>query len=596
MSIELQRARTRQMLIFLLVCVGMLVLLARLYYWQVLQSHSGYNLAQLANAEHVKDLVLDAPRGIIYDAEGHILATNVVRDDVYVEPIQFAVDHPENPQGDLETLINTLHTVLPKVSVAKLHQAFEQSDSQTVRIAVGIDPAQSQRLRQLQLPDVFLEPRTWRIYPGGDLAAQVLGYVTQSDTKNHGIYGIEQQYDALLSGKPGSFTAETDLRGNPLVVGASAEQPAVSGANLTLTIDSTIQYIAQTALANAVQKLQAAGGTVVVLNARTGAVVAMAGTPSFDPNHYSAYATQTGCLGQEGVYFNPAIYCAYEPGSTMKAVTMAAALDQGLITPDTTFNDPGYISFPNVPTVYNWENLGYGTESMTGVLEHSANVGAAYVAYKFLGMKGYYPYLARFGFGQTYGIDGQETPGSYRQPGSPAWSISDLTRQAFGQSILATPLQVAMVYETIANAGVMMRPYLVSSLNNNGHVVSIERQVERRVISTKAAQELTGMLINAAIKGFAKGAIPPGYSVAAKTGTATTQGISEDKTEASLAGFIPASNPQFVILVKIDRPQTTIYGSTAAAPLWRIIAQNLMWYYHVPPDEPLAQNTTNAHP
>src|SRR5579875_844460 len=479
MSSEMRRARNRQMLIFLLVCAGMLILLGRLFYWQILESHSGYNLAELANEEHTQNQILNAPRGLIFDSLGRILATNVVRDDVYVEPIQFSIDHPDNTQSDLEAVINSLHQVLPNVSLQKLQQAFS-SGLPTVRIAVRIDPQQSLQLRALQLPDVFLQPRTWRIYPAGELAAQILGYVTQNDSDNVGVYGIEGQYNSLLAGKPGSFTAETDLQGNPLVVGADNEQLPVSGANLTLTINSDIQYFVEQGLAQAVKQLGAQSGTVVVLNVRTGAVVAMAGYPTFDPNQYWQYANQKGCLGSEDVYFNPALYCSYEPGSTMKAVTMAAALDQHLITPDTSFFDPGYISFPDAPTVYNWADLAYGRETMTQVLEHSANVGAAYVAHNILGASRYYPYLARFGFGQFTGInDGPETSGYYRTPSnSPqVWTPSDLTRQAFGQSIDATPLQVAMAYEAIANGGVMMRPYLLASVDNNGHITTTQPQV-----------------------------------------------------------------------------------------------------------------------
>ncbi|HLX55950.1 MAG TPA: penicillin-binding protein 2 [Ktedonobacteraceae bacterium] len=592
MNAEMQRARHRQMFIFLLVAAGMLVLLGRLYYWQILQSHSGYNLAQRANDEHLQNQILDAPRGLIYDSAGRILATNVIRDDVFVEPVQYSIDHPDNAQSDLNSLIVALHQVLPQVSIETLQNVFRNGMAEgqwAVRIAVRIDPQQSQKLQNLQLPDVFLQPRTWRVYPGGTLAAQILGFVTQNDTNNHGMYGIEKQYDTLLDGTPGSLTAETDLQGNPLTLGADNEQPPVSGANLTLTVDGTMQYMAQNALADAVKQLQAMSGTVVVLNARTGAVVAMAGYPTFDPNQYGQYSNQLGCLNTEGVYFNPAIYCAYEPGSTMKAVTMSAGLNQGLITPNTTLYDPGCLTFSDhTPEVCNWEDLAYGTETMTGVLIHSANVGAAYVAHNILGTSRYYPYLQKFGFGQPTGIaDGQEDPGSYRQPGDTDWTISDLTRQAFGQSILATPLQVAMVYQTVANDGVMMQPYLVSSIDKSGHVTQIQPTVKRQIISTHAAQLLTGMLEQAAIKGFAQLAQVPGYSIAAKTGTATTQGISADETEASVAGFIPASNPRFVILVKLDRPQKAIYGSTAAAPLWGSIAQQLMWYYNVPPDLPI---------
>jgi len=578
------------MVIFFLVCFSMLAMLGRLYYWQIMESTSGYSLAQRANAEHTQNQIVNAPRGLIYDIRGQLLATNVVRDDVYIMPIQFAVDHPDTDtyQNDLKALVYSLHQVLPAVSEDDLMQDFS-SGSSAVRIAQAIDPSQSQQLRKLRLPDVFLEPRTLRSYPGGDLAAQILGYVQDgSDSQDsQGFYGIEQQYNALLAGKPGSLTAETDLNGNPLTVGASSMQPAVNGADLTLTIDSSLQYFVQTGLAQAVKTMEAQSGAAVVIDARTGAVIAMAGAPSFDPNNYGAYASTDGCLGTELAYFNPALYCAYEPGSTMKAVTMAAALDQGLITPDTTINDPGYITFNNqAAMVTNWDNLRYGQESMTQVLEHSANVGAAWVAYYKLGPDRYYPYLTRFGFGQATNIDGAENPGWYRTPQSAGWSPSDLTRQAFGQSIEATPLQVAMAYEAIANGGVLMKPYLVASINNNGRVTTTQPQIQRRVISANADRLLTGMLVQSASKGLDVVTIP-GYRIAAKTGTATTQGIADTETEASVAGFFPASNPRFVILVKLDRPQATIYGGTAAAPLWKAIAQQLIWYYNVPPDEPI---------
>lgn len=581
MNAEMRRARNRQMVIFLLVCASLFGLLGRLYYWQITQSGP---LSLAANEQHTQNQTLSAPRGLIYDADGRILATNIVRDDVYIEPIQFLADYPDADQyqAKLQWVVQNLHQVLPTLSEAQLRTAFA-SGRANVRVAGPIDPAQSQQLRNLQLPYTFLEPRTWRTYPTGTMVAQELGYVQDGVG---GVYGIEETYNKLLTGKPGSFTAETDLNGNPLIVGASSDQPAVPGANLTLTIDSTIQYLVQTALTEKVNELHSQGGTVVVLNARTGAIIAMAGAPTFDPNQYGSYYSKMGCLGSESVYFNPALYCAYEPGSVMKSVTMAAALDQGLITPNTTINDPGYVNFPDATTVTNWDNLPYGRETMTGVLQHSANVGAAIVAHNMLKADRYYPYLARFGFGQLTNVSTPETAGSYRAPGSPGWTPSDLTRQSFGQSILATPLQVAVAYQTIANGGVMMRPYLVASIDNNGQITRTQPQEERRVISAKAAQALTGMLVSAA--DYNQQATFPGYSIAVKTGTATTQGISDDQTEASMAGFLPASNPQFVILVKLDRPQGqyNIFGGTSASPLWRYIGQQLMLHYQILPDRP----------
>ncbi|GCE18109.1 peptidoglycan D,D-transpeptidase FtsI family protein [Dictyobacter kobayashii] len=580
MSTELRRARNRQMVIFLLVCVGMVILSGRLYDWQVIH---GPQLARAADAEHIQNQTLNAPRGRIYDATGQLLATNVVRDDVYIEPSQLVTDYPDTYQAERDAVIQKLSGVLTNIPLEKLKSAFDSSVP-TVRVAISITPDQSQKLKDLHLPYTFLEPRTWRTYPGGDLAAQVLGYVQEdaSGGSPQGIYGVEKKYNTQLSGKAGSFTAETDLNGNPLTVGPSAEQDAVNGDDITLTIDSTIQYQLQNELEARVKQMGAESGTAVVLNARTGAIVAMTGAPTFDPNNYSKYASDTGCRGQLEVYSNPALYCAYEPGSTMKAITMAAALDQHLIKPTDTIQDTGTLTFNDgTPPVENWHNLGYGTESMTQVLEHSANVGAAWVVTQKLGSKGFYPYLQRFGFGQRTDVLDPESAGTYRTPDSKDWSPSDLARQSFGQSIQVTPLQMASAYQAIANGGTLMQPYLVSSLRDKDHTTTIQPHEERQVISAEAAKTLGLMLESAA--NYNKEGVP-GYRAAIKTGTATIQGLVDTNTDASMAGFLPVSNPQFVILVKIDHPTATIYGGGAAGPVWREIAQQLMWHYGIPPD------------
>lgn len=582
MSTELRRARNRQMVIFLLVCVGMVILSGRLYYWQVI---NGPRLAQAANAEHTQTQTVNAPRGRIYDATGQLLATNVVRDDVYIEPSQLVTDYPDTYQTERESLVQKLHGVLSDIVAEKLKSAFD-SAVPTVLIATSITPDQSQKLRDLHLPYTFLVPRTWRTYPAGSLAAQVIGYVQEdaAGSSPKGVYGIEKMYNKQLSGKAGSFVAETDLNGNPLNVGPSSEQDMVDGADVTLTINSTIQYKVQTALEDRVKQMGAESGTAVVLNARTGAIVALAGAPSFDPNDYGKYASSTGCRGQLEVYSNPALYCAYEPGSTMKAITMAAGLDQHLIKPTDAIQDPGYLAFTDgTPEVTNWMHKGYGTESMTQVLEHSANVGAAWVATQKLGANKFYPYLQQFGFGQATRVLQPESVGMYRTPTSPDWSPSDLARQSFGQSILVTPLQMASAYQAIANDGVKMKPYLVSSIQDKEHPTTFQPQEERKVISPEAAKTLASMLESTAK--FNDNSVP-GYRTAVKTGTATNQSLADTNTDASMAGFLPVSNPQFVILVKIDHPTATIYGGSAAGPAWKAIAQQLMWQYSIPPDDP----------
>ena len=581
MSTELRRARNRQMVIFLLVCTGMVVLSSRLYYWQIMD---GSTLAKAANVEHIENETVSAPRGRIYDATGALLATDIVRDDVYVEPSQIVTDYPDGYQAERSMVVQKLHAVLSTISITTLQNALD-SALPTVRVAVSITPQQSQQLQKSSVPYTFLQQRTWRTYPNNDLAAQILGYVQEDESgaPPKGVYGIEGMFNTLLAGKSGNVTAETDLDGNPLTVGASSEQDVVKGADITLTIDSTMQYDIQNALAKRVEQMGAESGTAMVLNSHTGAIVAMVGYPSFDPNQYGDYASNTGCRGQLEVYFNPAVYCAYEPGSTMKAVTMAAALNQNLIKPTDTISDTGVLNFGDgTPPVYNWRKLGYGIETMTQVLEHSANVGAAWVATQRLGTKGFYPYVQSFGFGQRTGVLKPESAGSYRIPGSPGWSPSDLARQSFGQSILVTPLQMAQAYQAIANGGTMMQPYLVSSINNNGHVATTKPQIKRQVIRASTAQTLTSMLESVA---EAEDISVPGYSIAIKTGTATIQGQPDTDTDASMIGYLPASHPQFVVLVKLDHPLVSIFGGTAAGPLWESIAQQLMWHYNIPPDD-----------
>jgi cell division protein FtsI/penicillin-binding protein 2 len=575
MSTELRYARSRQMVIFLLVCLGILVLLGRLYYWQIVM---GGDLAQLATAEHIQSQVLNAPRGLIYDAEGRLLATNVVRDDVYIEPFQFASDFSDNYQAKRDNVIRTLRQVLPQLSEEQLRKSFD-SNLQTVRVASAINPDQSRQLRGLQLPDIFLQSRTVRTYPDSDIDAQILGYV-QPDGR--AVNGIEEKYNALLAGKAGSLTAETDLNGNPLTVGSSSGQDPVKGSDITLTINNTIQYVAQTELVKTIQQSDAQSGSVVVLNVHTGAVVALAGAPTFDPNSYGSYADERGCINTEEVYYHPGLFCMYEPGSTFKAFTMAAALDQHVITPDTSIQDNGCLTFADgTPTVCNWSNKPYGIETMTQVLEHSANVGAAYVS-TLLGPQRFYAYLQRFGFGTSTGLFSPEEQGGYRTNQDQDWTRSDLTRQSFGQSITVTPIQLARAYQAIANGGVMMKPYVVASVKENDRVTTMQPQKQGQIVSATTSEMLTQMLVNTA---QANKIALSGYNVAIKTGTATTQGIPDTQTVASIVGYLPAADPQFVILVRIDRPKS-IFGGVVAGPLWKTVAQQLMWEYNVPPDQP----------
>jgi cell division protein FtsI (penicillin-binding protein 3) len=423
---------------------------------------------------------------------------------------------------------------------------------------------------------IGLQPESVRNYVDGSLAAQVLGYV-QRDTGD-GHYGLEQYYNSLLVGQPGKLIAQADANGNPLALGDQVWQPPVNGADLTLTLDANVQATVEQMLHNTVVSHKADGGSVIIVNPKTGAIIAMASDPSFDPNHYNDVSPAS-----YGLFNNPIMSSYYDPGSTMKAVTMAAALDLHLITPETTFNDPGHYTVDGTTTLYNFGETAYGPETMTQVLQHSANVGAIWVALQKLGAKNFYHYVNQFGFGALTNVDlPDESKGDVHE------MDGDLTlaENSFGESIGVTPLQMVMAYAALANGGVLMRPYVVSSVTQHGQTTHFGPQSVRQVVSTNTVQTITQMLVQSAINGEAEQALVPGYQIAVKTGTSTPSPKTPDVTYASVAGYAPASNPQFVMLVKIDHPRAPIFGGLVAGPLWHDIAAWLFHYYRIPPDPP----------
>jgi cell division protein FtsI/penicillin-binding protein 2 len=267
----------------------------------------------------------------------------------------------------------------------------------------------------------------------------------------------------------------------------------------------------------------------------------------------------------------------------MKAVTMAAGIDLHLITPETSFYDPGYYTVEGI-NIHNWNNAAYGIETMTQVLQHSANVGAIWVALTKLHATNFYHYLSQFGFGTPTGVDlPTESPGIV--PDKAQQDDLTLAENSFGESIGVTPLQMVMAYAALANDGTLMQPYVVASITQNGHTTTTVPHTVRQAVTPQTAQTVTQMLVQSAINGEASLALVPGYQIAAKTGTATPQTDPNAYTYASVAGYAPASNPQFVMLVKVDHPRNPIYGGLVAGPLWHNIAAWLFNYYRIPPDQ-----------
>lgn len=538
-----------------------MVLVGQLVRWQVIEH---YRFAAWAEAEHQDELVIPARRGEVRDRAGYLLAADMVEYDLSASPKIIS-----NPQATADRLHRLLDMPRDEI-LQKL-----TSTKPWVPIANSIPQSTAETITSWDLVGLQLEPRTRRVYPEGDLGAHLIGFV---NSNGDGFYGVEGYYNNMLKGKPGLQAGERSPFGDLIPLGASHFIPPTSGATLYLTVDRAIQHVIERELENAVIQYGAQSGSVVVLNPRTGAILGMAGYPSYDPNRYSA--------SSEHLFSNPAVSEQYEPGSVFKIITMAAGLDAGAVGPYGTIYDAGYIEVGG-RIIYNWDRQGHGTVDMTDVLAKSLNVGVAQVAVT-LGKDRFYTYLKRFGFGNLTEVDVEnEGPGTLKTPKDATWHASDLGTNSFGQGIAVTPLQIASAVAAVANDGLLMKPYIVERIVDAERSVEVKPTVVRRAISEETAHTLTGMLVEALMRANSQ-ALVPGYKVAGKTGTAQIPvpgGYHPTLTLASFAGYLPADDPQLLVLVIIDRPVTSKWGSQTAAPTFTRIAEQLVVMLNIPPDD-----------
>jgi cell division protein FtsI/penicillin-binding protein 2 len=557
------------LIVALLVLAG---LVGRIAYWQIWQHNL---LAGRADQEDLRAIQIYAGRGYIFDAGGHILALSVTEDEVIADPdVLRSADALETTAATLGEVLKLPESLLQsELDVPGAYVAVRDGKHQVVLLSAQRSDQLGKLIDQGNLPGIALIPVVQRVYPDGSLAPQVLGFVRDSD--GTGQYGIEQQYDKLLSGQPGVLYTAVDAAGDPLATVPQRQTPAIPGSNVTLTIDANIQYWVEQGLARTIKEMDADGGTVIVMDPQTGAIMAMASLPSFDPNNYASSSLAD--------FVNPAISDTYDPGSVMKAMTMATGIDSGVITPDSTYIDTGQAVIDGI-TLHNWDKIAHGTLTMTQVLQYSANTGAIWAANR-IGNDRFSSYLKAFGFLQPTGLGLPDEAAGLRDQSS-AWDLT-MAENAFGESIAVTPLQMVMAYGALANGGRLMRPYIVSSItsgNDQGPVTHYGPQEVRQVVSPTTAAEVTQMLIESALKSEAQMNLVPGYTIAAKTGTSTPDISNPSETFASVIGYAPASNPRFVILVKLNHPRATIFGGSAAGPLWRALARQLFMYFQILPD------------
>ncbi len=486
----------------------------------------------------------------------------------------------------------------------------------------------------LKFLGIRMKEEYFRFYPEGSLGAQVLGYVNSA---GDGQYGMEGTFNDILKGQDGIFTSQIDANGNQITVGDSVIEGAIDGANITLTIDRAVQLEVEKLLAEGVKNYQADSGQAIVMDPKTGEIIAMAQAPTFDPNVYGevfekyvislsedqknnlytvgegdetkywlyiqkdpqvrielfrdkdvpdVYYAYKNIYGPE-VYKNKMVNEVFEPGSIFKPLAMAAAVDAGEVEPNTTFNESGPVQVDEFE-IHTYNDEYHGIQTMTQVLERSSNVGMVFIAQK-LGRTLLYNYLKAFGFTERTEVGIQdEVLGTLAPPDT--WADSELVTKAFGQGITVTPIQMVQAFTSISNNGVMMQPMIVKKIEYaNGKTEDFEPRIVRQVLTSESAQKLVAMMTATAVNGYTFLTIP-GHYYAGKSGTAQTYKFGKalkgrGTTIASYVGFGPIDEPKFLILIKLDHPRANEFGANTSGYIFRDIAAYLYDYYNIPPDK-----------
>jgi cell division protein FtsI/penicillin-binding protein 2 len=461
----------------------------------------------------------------------------------------------------------------------ELEIKLSKSNSQYEVIKRRLNQDEYNNINALQLKGIHFENEMYRYYTEKSFAAHVIGFVGYEGDTKKGMYGIEGALDNVLAGQKGKIQEQTSAAQEFLPVGGGLLTEAINGAQVVLTLDHTVQFQACSALKDAVAKHGADGGALVIMEVKTGRLLAVCGQPDFDPNEYSK-------TEDPSVFNNPAVFGAYEPGSVFKAITMAAGLDMGLINPQSTYVDTGAVKIGSF-TIRNSDGKANGTQTMTQVLEKSLNTGAMHVA-ELLGMPQFSKYVRNFGFGEKTGVELSGEVGGNLNAFTKSGDIY-LATSSFGQGITVTPIQLAAAFGAIANGGKLLQPHVVDEIRYaDGKVTKVETQVVRQVIRQDTAATLGAMLVNVVENGHGKKAGVSGYFVAGKTGTAqvrasTGSGYDPHKTIGSFAGFAPVEDPRFAMVVRIDVPKDVQFAESSAAPLFGQVMDFLLKYYDIPP-------------
>jgi cell division protein FtsI (penicillin-binding protein 3) len=563
--------KRRLVLLITLLIVCVVIVVIQLIRVQVLD-HQVF--ATWAEEQRVRAITMDQPpRGTIHDCNGYMLAGNGVR-----YAIEAAPAYVTDTQEAAEELASVLH--MPALHLTTLLESKDDNDElrKWVRIAPSVSREIGEEVASKSISGITVRPLWERRYPEGTLASHALGFSTAMT----GYYGLEGFYDAMLRPEPVRWVGPVDIASVPIPWEPVSDELPRRGVKLELSLDRTVQMLVEEELERALWEYQAEGGTIIVMEPNTFGILAMASWPAYDPARY------TDLLDNDSPPFeDPAVSKQYEPGSVFKVLTVAAALDAGIVTPDTVYYDQGWIEVGG-QAIWNATREAYGQRSVTEILVKSLNVGAAWLSTQ-MGPDIFYRYVQDFGIGQATQVDlAGEVSGQLWLPDDiEHWHPSNLGTNAFGQGVAVTPLQMVTAMATVANDGARMRPHLVGRrIASNGAASVFQPVLEQQVISPDTAATLTEMLVRVVEEGVTLAQVE-GYRVAGKTGTAQIPipgGYARQGTIATFMGFGPVPDPELVILIKLDRPKSSPWASQTAAGAFKRLASRLFVVMGVPPE------------
>jgi cell division protein FtsI/penicillin-binding protein 2 len=532
------------------------LIIGRLYYWQIIM---GSNLAAAAEGQHRISFEIPAKRGQILASDGFPLATT---DEAFLvfASLSDLEEGPEKIASQLAPILVSEDEATPggeldhKQSLLAMEQLIKERLGRTDLNWVPLKHKISRQLREkieaLAIGGIGFEKEQIRSYPEGSSSAHLLGFVGQDiNGRDKGYFGLEGFYDLELRGRAGIVRREKDAFGRPILVAQIKDEEEHHGRDLLTTIDRSVQYIVEKELEKGLKRYGAKSGSIVVMEPE-GAILAMAALPAYSPARYWQY--------DKSLYANPNTALAYEPGSTFKIAIMAAALNEGVVKPETKCDQcdgPRTISDYTIET---WNDEYFPDCTMIEVIEHSDNIGMVFVGEK-LGIEKLVDYLNRFGLGQGSEIDLEDSLVPDLRP-EKEWGLIDLATASFGQGIALTPIQMTRVAAVIANGGKLVQPFIVKQIISDGEKIVVNAKLEKEAISSVTAKVMTEMMVNAVDNGEAKWAKPKGYRIAGKTGTAqipVAGHYDEEKTIASFVGFAPADKPKFVMLITLREPSSS---------------------------------------